>query len=91
VAYRYFATPRRKFIVADTPGHVQYTRNMGHGRVHGEPVHRVVDARQGVIEQSRRHTCISALLGIPHLVIAVTKMDLVDWSRDRFLEIRDQI
>ena len=90
VAYRYFATPRRKFIVADTPGHVQYTRNMVTGASTANLSIVLVDARQGVIEQSRRHTCISALLGIPHLVIAVNKMDLVDWSRERFLEIRDQ-
>jgi len=90
VAYRYFATPRRKFIVADTPGHVQYTRNMVTGASTANLSIVLVDARQGVIEQSRRHTYISALLGIPHLVIAVNKMDLVDWSRERFREIRDQ-
>ena len=90
VAYRYFATPRRKFIVADTPGHVQYTRNMVTGASTANLSIVLVDARQGVIEQSRRHTYISALLGIPHLVIAVNKMDLVDWSRERFLEIRDE-
>jgi sulfate adenylyltransferase subunit 1 len=91
VAYRYFATPRRKFIVADTPGHVQYTRNMvtGASTAHLSVV--LVDARLGVIEQTRRHTYISALLGIPHLVIAVNKMDLVSWSERRFLEIRDDI
>lgn len=90
VAYRYFATPRRKFIVADTPGHVQYTRNMITGASTANLSIVLVDARQGVIEQSRRHTCIAALLGIPHLVIAVNKMDLVDWSEERFREIRDQ-
>jgi bifunctional enzyme CysN/CysC/sulfate adenylyltransferase subunit 1 len=90
VAYRYFATPRRKFIVADTPGHVQYTRNMVTGSSTANLSVVLVDARQGVIEQSRRHTFIAAMLGIPHLVIAVNKMDLVDWSRERFLEIRDQ-
>lgn len=90
VAYRYFATPRRKFIVADTPGHVQYTRNMITGASTANLSIVLVDARQGVIEQSRRHTYIAALLGIPHLVIAVNKMDLVDWSEDRFREIRDQ-
>ena len=89
VAYRYFATPRRKFIVADTPGHVQYTRNMVTGASMANLSVVLVDARQGVLEQSRRHTYIAALLGIPHLVIAVNKMDLVDWSEDRFLEIRD--
>jgi bifunctional enzyme CysN/CysC/sulfate adenylyltransferase subunit 1 len=91
VAYRYFATPRRKFIVADTPGHVQYTRNMVTGASTANLSIVLVDARQGVIEQTRRHTYIAALLGIPHLVIAVNKMDLVDWSEARFTEIRDEI
>jgi len=90
VAYRYFATPRRKFIVADTPGHVQYTRNMVTGASTANLSIVLVDARQGVIEQSRRHTYLAALLGIPHIVIAVNKMDLVDWSEERFLEIRDE-
>jgi sulfate adenylyltransferase subunit 1 len=90
VAYRYFATPRRKFIIADTPGHVQYTRNMVTGASTANLAIVLVDARQGVSEQSRRHTCIASLLGIPHLVIAVNKMDLVDWSEARFIEIRDQ-
>ena len=90
VAYRYFATPKRKFIVADTPGHVQYTRNMVTGASTANLAIVLVDARQGVIEQSRRHTYIAALLGIPHLVIAVNKMDLVDWNKERFLEIRDE-
>jgi sulfate adenylyltransferase subunit 1 len=89
VAYRYFATPRRRFIVADTPGHVQYTRNMVTGSSTANLSVVLVDARQGVIEQSRRHTFIAATLGIPHLVIAVNKMDLVGWNRERFLEIRD--
>jgi sulfate adenylyltransferase subunit 1 len=91
VAYRYFATPKRKFIVADTPGHVQYTRNMVTGASTANLSIVLVDARQGVIEQTRRHTYIAALLGIPHLVIAVNKMDLVDWSEERFLQIRDEI
>ena len=90
VAYRYFATPRRKFIVADTPGHVQYTRNMVTGASTANLSIVLVDARQGVIEQSRRHTYIASLLRIPHLVIAVNKMDLVDWSEARFTEIRDE-
>jgi bifunctional enzyme CysN/CysC/sulfate adenylyltransferase subunit 1 len=89
VAYRYFATPRRKFIVADTPGHVQYTRNMVTGASTANLSVVLVDARQGVTEQSRRHTYIAATLGIPHLVIAVNKMDLVGWDRERFLEIRE--
>ncbi|MCU0787058.1 MAG: GTP-binding protein [Verrucomicrobia bacterium] len=91
VAYRYFATPRRKFIVADTPGHVQYTRNMFTGASTANLSIVLVDARQGVIEQTRRHTYIAAMLGIPHIVIAVNKMDLVDWNEERFLEIRDEI
>jgi bifunctional enzyme CysN/CysC/sulfate adenylyltransferase subunit 1 len=91
VAYRYFATPKRKFIVADTPGHVQYTRNMVTGASTANLSIVLVDARQGVIEQTRRHTYIAALLGIPHLVIAINKMDLVDWKQERFLEIRDEI
>jgi bifunctional enzyme CysN/CysC/sulfate adenylyltransferase subunit 1 len=90
VAYRYFATPRRKFIIADTPGHVQYTRNMVTGASSANLAIVLVDARQGVTEQSRRHTCIASLLRIPHLVIAVNKMDLVCWSEERFIEIRDQ-
>ena len=89
VAYRYFATPRRKFIIADTPGHVQYTRNMVTGASTANLSVVLVDARLGVIEQSRRHTCLSSLLGIPHLVVAVNKMDLVNWSEERFLEIRE--
>jgi len=91
VAYRYFATPKRKFIVADTPGHVQYTRNMVTGASSANLSIVLVDARLGVIEQTRRHTYISALLGIPHLVIAINKMDLVDWSEARFTEIRAEI
>jgi sulfate adenylyltransferase subunit 1 len=88
VAYRYFATPRRKFIIADTPGHVQYTRNMVTGASLANLSVVLVDARTGVIEQSRRHTAIASLLRIPHLVVAVNKMDLVGWSEQRFLEIR---
>ena len=91
VAYRYFATPKRKFIVADTPGHVQYTRNMVTGASTANLSVVLVDARLGVIEQTRRHTYIAALLGIPHLVIAVNKMDLVEWKESRFQEIRDAI
>jgi sulfate adenylyltransferase subunit 1 len=91
VAYRYFATPRRKFIVADTPGHVQYTRNMVTGSSTANLSVVLVDARQGVIEQTRRHTFIAAALGIPHIVFAINKMDLVDWSEERFLEIREEI
>ena len=88
VAYRYFATPRRKFIIADTPGHIQYTRNMVTGASAANLSIVLVDARTGVIEQSRRHTCLASLLRIPHLVVAVNKMDLVDWSEERYNEIR---
>lgn len=90
VAYRYFATPHRKFIIADTPGHVQYTRNMVTGASSANLSIILIDARQGVIEQSRRHAIIASLLRIPHLVVAINKMDLVDWSQDRFQEIKDQ-
>ena len=76
VAYRYFSTPKRKFIIADTPGHVQYTRNMVTGASTANLALILIDARQGVVEQSRRHAFISALLGIPHLVVCVNKMDL---------------
>ncbi len=84
VAYRYFATPRRKFIVADTPGHVQYTRNMVTGASTADLAIVLIDARKGVLEQTRRHAFLSSLLGIPHLTLAVNKMDLVDFSQDRF-------
>jgi bifunctional enzyme CysN/CysC len=84
VAYRYFATARRTFILADTPGHVQYTRNMVTGASTADLAIVLVDARSGVVEQTRRHAFIASLLGIPHLVVAVNKMDLVDWSEDVF-------
>ena len=87
VAYRYFATPRRKFIIADTPGHVQYTRNMVTGASTADVAVVLVDARKGLLEQSRRHAFIATLLRIPHLVVAVNKMDLVDWDEDRFRSI----
>jgi len=88
VAYRYFATPVRKFIIADTPGHEQYTRNMATGASTADLAIILIDARKGVLPQSRRHTAISAMLGIPHLVVAVNKMDLVGWSQDVFDKIR---
>ena len=88
VAYRYFATPRRKFIIADTPGHVQYTRNMVTGASTADLAIVLVDARKGVLEQSRRHAFIAALLGIPHLVVAVNKMDLVGYSEEVFERIQ---
>jgi bifunctional enzyme CysN/CysC len=87
VAYRYFATARRRFIIADTPGHVQYTRNMVTGASTADLAVVLIDARNGVLEQSRRHAFIASLLGIPHLVVAVNKMDLVDYSQERFAEI----
>ncbi|MEX0784930.1 MAG: GTP-binding protein [Dehalococcoidia bacterium] len=87
VAYRYFATPKRKFIIADSPGHVQYTRNMVTGASTAELALILVDARKGVVEQTRRHSALTHLLGIRHLVLCVNKMDLVDWSEERFDEI----
>ena len=90
VAYRYFATPRRKFIIADTPGHVQYTRNMVTGASTADLAIVLIDARKGVLEQSRRHAFIASLLRIPHLVVAINKMDLVDYSQERFDEIVEE-
>jgi bifunctional enzyme CysN/CysC len=87
VAYRYFATPRRSFIIADTPGHVRYTRNMVTGASTADLAVVLIDARNGVVEQSRRHACLSALLGLRHVVFAINKMDLLDWAEDRFREI----
>jgi bifunctional enzyme CysN/CysC len=87
VAYRFFATPRRSFIIADTPGHVSYTRNMVTGASTADVAVVLIDARNGVVEQSRRHTYLSALLGIRHVVACVNKMDLVDWDEGRFREI----
>jgi bifunctional enzyme CysN/CysC len=90
VAYRYFATPRRKFIIADTPGHIQYTRNMVTGASTADLALILVDARNGIIEQSRRHAFLASLLGVPHLVLCVNKMDLVDWSQERFDELKSE-
>ena len=90
VAYRYFATPRRRFIIADTPGHEQYTRNMVTGASTAEVALLLVDARHGMVSQSRRHVCIAHLLGITDFVIAINKMDLVDYSEAKFREIRLQ-
>ena len=87
VAYRYFATPNRKFIIADTPGHIQYTRNMVTGASTANLAIILIDARHGVIEQTCRHSFITSLLQIQHIVVCVNKMDLVDWSEDRFNEI----
>ena len=87
VAYRYFATPKRKFIIADTPGHVQYTRNMVTGASTANATVILIDARNGVIEQTRRHSYIANLLQIPHIVVCINKMDLVDFSEERYNEI----
>ena len=89
VAYRYFSTPRRKFIIADTPGHVQYTRNMVTGASTADLAVVMVDARHGVLTQTKRHAFLSSLLQIPHLVVAINKMDLVDYSEDVYQSIRD--
>ncbi len=88
VAYRYFATPKRKFIIADTPGHVQYTRNMVTGASTANLALILIDARHGVIEQTYRHSFIASLLRIPHVCVCINKMDLVDWSEARYEEIR---
>jgi bifunctional enzyme CysN/CysC len=90
VAYRYLVTPKRKIIIADTPGHVQYTRNMVTGASTADLALILVDARKGIVEQSRRHAFIAGLLGVSHLVLCVNKMDLVDWSAERFAEIREE-
>jgi len=88
VAYRYFATPKRKFIIADTPGHVQYTRNMVTGASTANVALILIDARNGVIEQTLRHAFIASLLQIPHIIVCVNKMDLVDFSEERFEKIK---
>src|SRR3974390_2741284 len=90
VAYRYFATPRRKFIIADTPGHVQYTRNMVTGASTADLALILVDARKGIVEQSRRHAFLASLLGVPHLVLCVNKMDLGDYDQAVFERIKDE-
>jgi sulfate adenylyltransferase large subunit len=90
VAYRYFATARRKFIIADTPGHEQYTRNMVTGASTADLAIILVDARNGVLPQSRRHACIASLVGIPHFVVAVNKMDLVGYRQEVFEDIRSE-
>src|SRR3954452_5760927 len=87
VAYRFFATPKRSFIIADTPGHVRYTRNMVTGASTAQAAIVLVDAQNGLLEQSHRHAYLSSLLGIRHMVAAVNKMDLVDWDEARFREI----
>src|SRR5215475_8269527 len=87
VAYKYFSTPKRKFIIADAPGHIQYTRNMVTGASNADLAIILVDARNGVVEQTRRHSIISAMLGIRHVVVAINKMDLVNFSEDVFTNI----
>ena len=89
VAYRYFATPKRKFIIADTPGHIQYTRNMATGASTANLAVILVDSRKGVIEQTRRHSYIASLLGIPHIVLCINKLDLLDYSEHVFTAIRE--
>jgi bifunctional enzyme CysN/CysC len=88
VAYRYFATPKRKFIIADTPGHTEYTRNMVTGASNAHLALILIDGRKGVIEQTRRHATLSSLLGIPHMVVCVNKMDLIDWDQEQFESIK---
>jgi bifunctional enzyme CysN/CysC len=90
VAYRYFATPRRKFVIADTPGHVQYTRNMVTGASTADLALVLVDARNGIVEQSRRHAFLASLLRVPHLVVCINKMDLVGYDQDVFDSIKNE-
>jgi bifunctional enzyme CysN/CysC len=90
VAYRYFATPRRKFVIADTPGHVQYTRNMVTGASTADLALVLVDARNGIVEQSRRHAFLASLLRVPHIVVCVNKMDLVGYDQDVFEAIKNE-
>jgi bifunctional enzyme CysN/CysC len=90
VAYRYFATPKRKFVIADTPGHIQYTRNMVTGASTANLALLLIDARKGVLEQTRRHALLSSMLGVPHLVLCVNKMDLVDYDQKVYDEIRQE-
>lgn len=89
VAYRYFATPKRKFIIADTPGHIQYTRNMVTGASTANAAIVLIDARNGVLEQTKRHAFIASLLQIPHVLLCINKMDLVDYSQERYEEIKN--
>jgi sulfate adenylyltransferase subunit 1 len=91
VAYRYFATPKRKFIIADTPGHIQYTRNMVTGASTANLAIILIDARNGIVEQTRRHSFIASLLKIPHVIFCINKMDLVDYSEERYEEIKDEL
>src|SRR5438045_7947584 len=90
VAYRYFSTPKRKFIIADTPGHIQYTRNMVTGASTANLALILVDARNGIVEQSRRHAFLASLLRVPHLVLCVNKMDLVGYDQGVFEELKEE-
>src|SRR5699024_11780424 len=90
VAYRYFTTPKRKFIIADTPGHIEYTRNMVTGASTANAAVILIDARHGVIEQTKRHAFIASLLNIPHLIVCINKMDLVDFSEEVYNDILTQ-
>jgi bifunctional enzyme CysN/CysC len=90
VAYRYFATPKRTFIIADTPGHIQYTRNMVTGASTADLAIVLVDARKGLVEQSRRHAFLTSLLGVNHIVVAINKMDMVDWDEATYNRIREE-
>ena len=90
VAYRYFTTPKRKFIIADTPGHIQYTRNMVTGASTANAAIILIDARHGVIEQTKRHTFIASLLQIPHIIVCINKMDLVEYSEEVYNDIVSQ-
>src|SRR6187399_3020798 len=90
VAYRYFATPKRKFIIADTPGHIQYTRNMVTGASTANLALILVDARNGIVEQSRRHAFLASLLRVPHIVVCVNKMDLVGYDQAVFESLKDE-
>ena len=91
VAYRYFATPKRKFIIADTPGHIQYTRNMVTGASTANLAIILVDARNGIVEQTRRHSFIASLLGIPHIIYCINKMDLVDYQKEAYNNIKEDL
>ena len=91
VAYRYFATPKRKFIIADTPGHIQYTRNMVTGASTANLAIILVDARNGIVEQTRRHSFIASLLGIPHIIYCINKMDLVDYKKEAYNNIKEDL
>ena len=91
VAYRYFSTPKRKFIIADTPGHIQYTRNMVTGASTANLAIILVDARNGIVEQTRRHSFIASLLGIPHIIYCVNKMDLVEYKKEAYNKIKEEL